>query len=234
MEQIFDDEFEPASTTLQDIDENYDRVKDYLSEEEYNNLTITERNQLALNRYINKEKTKWQIGRDYELYIGHIYRQKGYDIEYNGIIKKLEDLGRDIIATKNLETLIIQCKNWAKDKFIHEKHIFQLYGTMILYKIEHVFTEVKGIFITTTKLSQTAKDIADYLGIVVLEDFKIQEFPRIKCNINRMTGEKIYHLPMDQQYERTIIDFSKGEKFAMTVAEAEAQGFRRAFKHRKS
>ena len=57
------------------------------------------------------------------------------------------------------------------------------------------------------------------------------EFPRIKCNINGGTGEKIYHLPFDQQYERAIISKERGEFYATTVAEAEKQGFRRAFKH---
>jgi hypothetical protein len=52
----------------------------------------------------------------------------------------------------------------------------------------------------------------------------------IKCNINQTTGEKIYHLPFDQQYDRTRIIISKGECYASTVSEAESKGFRRAFR----
>ena len=55
------------------------------------------------------------------------------------------------------------------------------------------------------------------------------EFPRIKCNIGK-DKNKIYHLPMDQQYDSVIINPKKGEFEAMTVEEAEAAGFRRAFK----
>ncbi|PLX05703.1 MAG: hypothetical protein C0596_19085 [Marinilabiliales bacterium] len=58
----------------------------------------------------------------------------------------------------------------------------------------------------------------------------IGEFPRIKCNINKDENgneTRIYHLPMDQQYDRTKID-KKGELFAFTVKEAMDNGFRRA------
>ena len=59
------------------------------------------------------------------------------------------------------------------------------------------------------------------------------QFPRIKCNIGRDeygAVTKIYHLPMDQQYDNVIIEPDKGEFFAMTVLEAENAGFRRAYK----
>ena len=54
------------------------------------------------------------------------------------------------------------------------------------------------------------------------------EFPRIKCNVNN--GEKIYHLPFDQQYWRTQIKNNQ-EFYAWTVEEAERKGFRRAMRH---
>jgi len=43
-------------------------------------------------------------------------------------------------------------------------------------------------------------------------------------------GAKIYHLPFDQQYDRTKIISDKGEKYVYTVAEAEKAGFRRAWR----
>jgi hypothetical protein len=52
----------------------------------------------------------------------------------------------------------------------------------------------------------------------------------VKCNINPQTGEKIYHLPFDQQYDRVMIGNVEGEFYAETVAEAESRGFRRAFR----
>lgn len=212
----------------------YDTTKDYLTEDEYNNLSTTERNQLALDRYKNSHnKSKWQIGRDYELYIGYRYYIKGYSIDYFGSYMGLEDLGRDIIATKDNVTLIIQCKYWSSKKLIHEKHITQLYGTVASYCIENNLKQkdVKGLFITNIELSDTAKKMAKFLKIDYKENVPKGDYPCIKCNIghNEFGITKIYHLPFDQKYDVTQIK-NEGEFFAMTVAEAEQAGFRRAFK----
>lgn len=215
------------------IDElsEYDATKDYLSKEEYNALTECERNQLALNRYQNSRKrTKWQIGRDYELYIGYQYSKQGYDVDYVGSLLKLEDLGRDLIIKKDNTILIVQCKYWSSKKQIHENHIHQLYGTVISYCVENNIdkSQVTGILVTNIQLSATAKRIALYLGIKYVENYESGNYPCIKCNINA-EGERIYHLPFDQQYDATKIT-KPGEFYAMTVEEAENAGFRRAFK----
>ncbi|GEM_PF-6509305 len=56
-------------------------------------------------------------------------------------------------------------------------------------------------------------------------------YPIIKCNVNQATKEKIYHLPFDQQYDRTQINASMNEFYATTCAEAENRGFCRAMKY---
>ena len=113
---------------------------------------------------------------------------------------------------------------------IHEKHINQLYGTMICYCIENNLPKsaVSGLLVTNITLSDTAKKMANLLGIKFKENFDLSTYPCIKCNIGR-EGERIYHLPFDQQYDMTKID-KKGEFYALTVKEAEDAGFRRAFK----
>jgi hypothetical protein len=45
------------------------------------------------------------------------------------------------------------------------------------------------------------------------------------------TKEKIYHLPFDQQYDKTIIIKNSGEFYAKDVKEAVSKGFRRAFRY---
>ncbi len=213
----------------------YDPVMEYLSREEWLSLSQIERDQLALDRYIQSHnKSKWQIGRDYELSVAYEYSKKGYVVDATGSYLKLEDMGRDIIAKKDDIILIIQCKYWSSNKTIHEKHIMQLYGTCVLYRIEHhVFPEsVRGLFITNTKLSEKAKSVAASLHITVVENHALTDFPRIKCNIGHgENGEatKIYHLPMDAQYDITQIK-NPGEFYAFTVQEAVDAGFRRAFK----
>lgn len=214
---------------------DYDPVRGYLKREEWMSLSETERNQLALDRYIlSRKKNSWQIGRDYEMAVGYEYRKKGYEVDSFGTYMKLEDLGRDIIAQKNGVILLIQCKYWSHQKMIHEKHIFQLFGSYISYCIEHDVPEsaVKPVFVTNISLSEMAKKVSTILGVTIVEHHEMVDFPRIKCNINRDeygAVTKIYHLPMDTQYDVTQIK-NKGEFYAFTVQEAEDHGFRRAFK----
>jgi len=227
-----------------------DRSKNFLTPEEYAKLPSVERNQKALDRYLqSRNKSKWAIGRDYEMYVGYLYEQNGYQVEYKGIIDGFEDLGRDIIAVKGDEVCIIQCKYWAQYKEIHEKHIFQLFGTTMEYWIKNFNTgkkpktfaefakflneeKLRPIFFTSTAMSSKAKEMAAALSIEIIEKTPIAEFPRIKCNISGRDSERIYHLPFDQQYDRTIIEKKKGESCVFTVKQAETAGFRRAFKHR--
>lgn len=220
--------------TDENLSDERDNARDYLSKEEWNNLSVTERNQLALDRYVeSRMKTNWQIGRDYEEFIGHTYRQSGYTVDNYGSRMGMEDLGRDIIARKGEKTLIIQCKYWSQKKQIHENHINQLFGTVTSYCIENNIDgkDVSGILVTNTILSENAKKFADRLGIEYYEKVEMGVYPRIKCNIGHDEwGEThIYHLPFDQQYDATVIS-KNGEFYATTVKEAEQAGFRRAFK----
>lgn len=219
---------------IEDIKE-YDTTRDWLSKEEYQSLSSIERNQLALDRYkASHNKTKWQIGRDYELFIGYLFEKKGWKVDYFGSYMGLEDLGRDLIVKKGSKTIIIQCKYWSQHKQIHEKHILQLYGTVISYCLENNIStsKVKGLLVTNICLSDIAKIMAEYLGIDYKENQEKGDYPCIKCNIGYGEyGEttKIYHLPFDQQYDVTKID-KNGEFYAMTVKEAEDAGFRRSYK----
>jgi len=95
---IADDEDEEIPVFIgsaDEIDDGEDACRKYLTPEEYKNLPSVQRNQMALDRYLqNRNKSKWAIGRDYEMYVGYLYERKGYDIEYKGIIDGFEDLGR--------------------------------------------------------------------------------------------------------------------------------------------
>jgi len=216
---------------LGELEERTDRTRYYLSGDEYDALPEDDRNQLALDRYIASRKSKWQIGRDYELSVGYEYSKNGWNVEYFGIDRQLEDMGRDLIATKNNEIHIIQCKYWSQKKLIHEKHIAQLYGTTVQFILSSPQKcNVTPVLVTSISLSDTANSFAEYLNVKVIDNKQMSDFPRIKCNINRDecgTKTRIYHLPMDQQYDRTKI-CNEGEFFAFTVQEAVDAGFRRA------
>lgn len=202
----------------------------YLSPQERAELSDAERYQLVLDRYIARSKTNWEIGIEYERYIGYLCEQHGYSVTYNGARAKLEDMGRDLILRRENDVILVQCKRWASEKVVHENHIFQLAGSVFEYQYQHPQQSVSGVLVTSTTLSEVAQRCAGYLGIQVFSGVPFQEYPRIKCNIGR-DGSKIYHLPVDQQYDTAIID-SDGEFYASTVAEAEAAGFRRAYRWR--
>ena len=212
---------------------NDDPVSKYLSRAEWDRLSKSERNQLALERYLASPKTNWEIGRDYELYIAYIYEMKGYSVDTFGSYMRVNDLGRDLIAKKGDKTAIIQCKYWSTKKEIHENHICQLYGTVICYCIENKLSigDVNAVFVTSTTLSQKAKEFSNMLNIKVLENIPLKDFPRIKCNIghDEWGQTKIYHLPIDPLYDKVKIS-KKGECYCNSVYEAESLGFRRAYK----
>lgn len=240
IEEIVDCSYDDIKdmSSIEEFKENYDYTASYLSKKEYDELDSKERNQLALDRYINsRRKSKWQIGRDYELSVGYNLYQKTsnkYSVRYFGNEKRLEDLGRDLIVESHNVIEIVQCKYWSRSKEIHEKHIFQLYGTAVSYKLDNDCEgkEVVPVFVTNIKLSDTAKRIASYLGVEYVEDYPMLDYPRIKCNVGHDSygfKTKIYHLPFDQQYDNVIIEPQKGEFFAFTVEEAENKGFRRAY-----
>jgi len=74
---IAEDEDDEIPVKMNDGDlceeDNEDRVKDWLTQEEYQALPSVERNQKALNRYLRSRcKSKWHIGRDYEMYVGYL------------------------------------------------------------------------------------------------------------------------------------------------------------------
>ena len=211
-------------------DTETDAIKAYLSDDEYNELSETDKNQLALERYWKRKKSKWEIGRDFERYYGYLLEQRGYKVTYFGIDKGFEDMGRDLIAENAKHILIIQCKYWSKNKKIHEKHICQLLGSATEYKIAfHPQKEVIPLFVTHTCISEKAKKFAQVLNIAVRENVDLKEYPVIKCNV--ATG--IYHLPMDQHYDNFEVKPEREDCYVMTVQEAEELGCRRAWRWHK-
>lgn len=220
---------EAIALSLDAQGEEYDAVKNWLSPEEYEKLKVADKFQLALDRWKQRKKSSWEIGIDFERCVGYQLEEKGYIVKYLGAMLGLEDMGRDLLATKDGVTLVIQCKRWAKEKTIHEKHICQLYGSVAVLATQNPEKKYKGVFITTTTLSDTAKMFAEYSGIAYVENCETPDYPMIKCNVSK-NGDRIYHLPFDQQYDRTIISKKDGDFYAWTTREAEKAGFRRAFR----
>ena len=185
-----------------------------------------------LDLYVqSKYKSTWQIGRDYELFVGQKYIAKGYSVDFYGIRKGYEDKGIDIIAKNDLHTLLIQCKYWKQGKVLHENIVHQLYGSAMAYCQEHNVpsNKIKPILVTNVTLTEDAKDVCTFLGVQVVQRFSMEDFPRIKCCVQENKNgdvQKVYYLPFDESYDE-IMPMHPGEQFVKTVQEAEDLGFER-------
>jgi len=227
--------YEPKSAQDTENEDARDPALEWVTVAESSSLSRAEMFQRALDRYWKRKKTPWQVGRDYERYVGYLHEREGFRVDYHGSVYGLEDLGRDLICIKSGDARIIQCKCWSSEKVIHEKHICQLVGTAIAYQKESsdgcLFGEaaVSAWLYTSAKLSETAERFAKMLNVQIVQAFPLDKYPLIKCNVSQRNGEKIYHLPFDQQYDRTLIEYGD-ECYVETVNEAEALGFRRAFR----
>jgi hypothetical protein len=216
-------------------EDNEDPIARYVPKTEWANLTVTERNQLALDRYLqpNRKRGLWSVGVDYERFVGYEYEQRGYSVEYHGATQGKEDLGIDLICRKENDVRIVQCKRLSQIKEIpvRENVIAQVYGAAEFYRMNaENLGKVTPVLVTSYVVSDTARRFAQHLNVELHENYEQTPYPMIKCNISRRTGEKIYHLPMDQQYDKVIVGDTPGEGYATTVAEAENKGFRRAFR----
>jgi len=213
-----------------------DAVALYVSKSEWATLDVDTRNQLALDRYSNpkRKKSLWQVGIDYERYVGFSFERLGYRVKYHGALKGKEDLGIDLICTTDDFTVVVQCKRLSSIKQIpvRENTVAQTYGASNFYAMSEGIEKVGAVIVTSYELSEKAREFANYLGVTFKENMILQTYPMIKCNISKTTGEKIYHLPMDQQYDNINMSDNKGSFYALTVKEAVSKGFRRAYKWR--
>lgn len=203
----------------------YKMLKPYLSTEEYQKLPQAQMHSLALERYQKRHRTEWEVGLGFERLIGYRYEKKGYHVEYVGATSGKEDMGRDLIVSNKTEVFIVQCKRWSRGSQIHEKHIFQLQGTLTLYQKQHPDIIAIGVFITTAMLSPKAKETALSLGIETIENFSYAAHPMIKCKAG--TGQ--YYLPMDSDYDKISISFASGDYYHKTVEAAISAGFQSAY-----
>lgn len=205
----------------------------FVSASEWANLTEVQRTQLALDRYWEyRQRNAWAAGIQYERFVGYSYEENGFDVVYHGATKGVSDLGIDLVCEKGGQVHLVQCKRLSVEKAfpVRENTVAQIFGASLYYAHANGIQResVTPIVVTTYELSEDAKKFAKALGVKYRERFSLEHYPCIKCNISAGSGERIYHLPFDQQYDVTRIEISKGECYALSIAEAERLGFRRA------
>ncbi len=108
--------------------------------------------------------------RAFEGAIARLYEQLGYEVRQT---PATGDSGRDIFATKNGETFIIECKRYARDKRI---------GRPVLQKLFAAVTEEQaggGILVTTADFSSTAVEYGRKYNIQLVSGLLLAQMFRV-------------------------------------------------------
>jgi len=115
-------------------------------------------------------------GREFEEYVSVYYQKQNYEVIKN-YLKEKKDSGIDIIAKKDDELLLIQCKNWEKEIISH-KEIKEFLGNCYLFLYKNLeyrkYKKVRRIYV----ISQSRLDkSAEYL---FREYYPFVEYQKIK------------------------------------------------------
>lgn len=138
----------------------------------------------------SEPKSNRQIGLEYEMSVAHEYRLHGYEVDLRGSRLGYDDMGIDLIAKRDERIVLIQCKYWGYGKLIRENIVCQLKGSWDFYLLKnHLPREnVQARIVTNIYLSETAREVADALGIVYEEGHEKVIVPEIKADIANEDG----------------------------------------------
>ena len=181
----------------------------------------SEKSQLELNYFWDKNKNNYEIWKLYKQFIHYKYEIEGWNVE-----EATNTLGIYLICQKCNSVHLIQCRNWSQKKTIDDKIISQFDKAIHSYKLKNDINnlQIDGVFYTTTSLSPNARLLATKLNITVHEEYKMPtQFPIVKA----INNNKTYYLPTDNGYEDIKLDLSKGDKYFDDTFKAEDAGFHR-------
>lgn len=103
------------------------------------------------------------VGNGYEAYIGKKYEELGYEVEYNGMKKGVNDGGIDLICKKDKNMTFVQCKNWTIHKYkVNQKDLRAFVGDVQLFLMEDIknYSDIAYHFIISDEkiLTDNAKN----------------------------------------------------------------------------
>lgn len=103
---------------------------------------------------------------DFELTIGSLLQAHGYsDVKHTG---KAGDNGADLHATSPQgQHVIVQCKRYAPGQTVSTSAIRDLMGAILIHHAD------RGIFVTPSKLSKNAQELASQHNIDVFDGEKL-------------------------------------------------------------
>lgn len=116
----------------------------YKQKREFKPYTIEER-----KAYGQKQREYKEKGEKYEAYIAEYYRSLGYEVIEHGKIMGRKDGGIDLIAKKESEIILIQCKNWGS-RAIKHSHIKEfLYNAKTFIEENNLNDEIEYLFVAS-------------------------------------------------------------------------------------
>jgi micrococcal nuclease len=141
------------------------------------------------------------------------------------------ELEKDISETDQYDRLLRYV--WVDGEMVNATLVREGYAVAVTYppdvKYQELFLELqrqaraegRGLWSAclTPTVCPPEGPVCDYSGTCE---------PVIKGNISKTTGEKIYHVPGGQYYDKTVIDEAAGERWFCTEQEAIEAGWRRS------
>jgi hypothetical protein len=115
-------------------------VYPFTSETIFSRFSFTCNSTIGLfSENILTDKNNSYKGYSYESFCGTKYESLGYIVKYNGIDKKYNDGGIDLICTKDDELILCQCKNWNESNRIKlsSLNLKAFLGDCYLYILKH-------------------------------------------------------------------------------------------------
>lgn len=102
------------------------------------------------------------------------------------------------------------------------------YDKQLTYKEAETYARETGAGLWADGVCEPAVEEVVVVPVITTPAVDSSESCIIKGNISYSTGEKIYHVPGQENYTDTVIDASKGEGWFCTESEAVAAGWRKA------
>jgi micrococcal nuclease len=141
------------------------------------------------------------------------------------------ELEKDVSETDQYDRLLRYV--WVDGEMVNAILVSEGYAVVVTYppdvKYQELFLELQrqaraegqGLWSACLTPTVCAPEgpICDYSGTCE---------PVIKGNISKTTGEKIYHVPDGEFYDKTVIDEATGERWFCTEQEAIEAGWRRS------
>ena len=115
---------------------------------------------------IENQKSYEEIGAEYEMFVGHLYENRGFEVIYHGILKGMEDRGIDLICKRGKLIHLVQCKRWSNRNHatIDENLIRKLAKSARDFPINsNAF--IQPVFYSTVPFESQAEKVAEDLGI---------------------------------------------------------------------